>query len=956
MNEETLFEEVLSRPPEDRAAVLEQACAGRPELLAAVKALLVAHEKPGSVLDRPAIDPDSTLDSGPGPAGDDATLDHAPEPGDAPLATAAPAEYRPTSAAGLVIAGRYTLQEKIGEGGMGEVWVAYQTEPIRRRVALKLIKPGMDSRAVLQRFEQERQALALMDHPNIARVLDGGLTPAGQPFFVMELVDGRPLTRFCDEAKLTPKERLELFVPICQAVQHAHQKGIVHRDLKPANILVTIVDGRPVPRVIDFGVAKATGEKLTDASLATQFGSIVGTLEYMSPEQAGFSGEDIDTRADIYSLGVILYELLTGLRPIDARRLKQAALTEMIRAIREEEPSRPSTRLSTDEALPSLAALRRTEPRRLTALLKGDLDWVVMKCLEKARDRRYETANALARDIQRYLADEAVDARPPSASYRLSKFLRRNKGPVVAAGLVLLALLAGIAGTMIGLFRAEAQREIAEGARKAEAEQRAQAVVERDKAIASEAKSRTINEFLTQDLLTQAEPANNAAEDHVTLLEVLDRAAERVGKRFADQPELESALRDTIFRTYHGLASWEKAENQVRAMLEAARRRDPSSAEVYYVQSELAHILRHRRGADAEVLKLAETAAEGLKRTRGPEHDDTLAALAILAQTYKDAGKLPEATALFERVRDALIARYGPDHPDTLTTINNLATAYSSAGKHLEAIALHERVRDAQIAHLGPEHPDTLLTINNLASGYWRTKQLDRSVPLFEDLLKRKEARFGRQHLETQVTVANLGINYKDSGRLNEAIPLLEEAYRASDRFLDLRWVGGPLLDAYAKAGRSAEVAKLAPEYVAAVRKTAPKDSPQLEVALTWCGSALLQVKAYAAAEPFLRERLAIREKTQPDSWITAAARSMLGGALLDQKKYAEAEPLLLQGYEGMKRREATIPPLGSDRLTEALDRLIQLYQATNKPDEAARRRAELVARKAAGQSPQKQP
>ena len=344
---------------------------------------------------------------------------------------------------------------------MGEVWVAKQTEPVKRKVALKLIKTGMDSRAVLARFEQERQALAMMDHPNIARVLDGGLTPSGQPFFVMELVNGLPLTKFCDEAKLTPKERLELFVPICQAVQHAHQKGIVHRDLKPANILVTLIDGKPVPKVIDFGVAKATGGKLTDESMSTQFGAVVGTLEYMSPEQAAFSGVDIDTRADIYSLGVILYELLTGLRPIDAKRLKQAALAEMIRIIQEEQPSKPSTRLSTDESLPSLAAMRHTEPKRLIALLRGELDWVVMKCLEKSRERRYETVNGLARDIQRYLADEPVEARPPSTGYRLSKFLQRNKGPVLAASLVLLG--AG-GGSRSGLVRIRA-RQIREGYR-----------------------------------------------------------------------------------------------------------------------------------------------------------------------------------------------------------------------------------------------------------------------------------------------------------------------------------------------------------------------------------------------------------------------------------------------------------------------------------------------------------
>jgi eukaryotic-like serine/threonine-protein kinase len=395
MNEETLFAEALARPPEERAGFLDQACAGRPELRAAVEALVAAHDKTGNILDRP---PDQTVDSGPAHARPDTGLETTSGPDLAPPPQATKtADYRPMSQPGIVIAGHYTLQEKIGEGGMGEVWVAKQTEPVKRRVALKLIKTGMDSKAVVQRFEQERQALALMEHPHIAKVLDGGLTPTGQPFFVMELVNGLPLTKFCDEARLTTRERLELFVPICQAVQHAHQKGIVHRDLKPANILVTMIDGKPVPKVIDFGVAKATAGKLTDESMSTQFGAVVGTLEYMSPEQAGFSGVDIDTRADIYSLGVILYELLTGLRPIDAKRLKAAALTEMIRIIREEEPLKPSTRLSTDESLASMAALRQIDPRRLMSLLRGELDWIVMKCLEKQRDRRYETANGLAR-------------------------------------------------------------------------------------------------------------------------------------------------------------------------------------------------------------------------------------------------------------------------------------------------------------------------------------------------------------------------------------------------------------------------------------------------------------------------------------------------------------------------------------------------------------------------------
>lgn len=449
---ETVFLSALEKAtPQERAVFLDEACKGDAELRGRVERLLAAHPKAGDFLEKPAAAPVATGEFTP-----------RPEAGHSEDGAAAPAkttEFYPNVKPGVVIAGRYTLIEKIGEGGMGEVWVAKQTEPVKRRVALKLIKAGMDSKAVLQRFDQERQALAMMDHPHISKVLDGGLTDDRHPYFIMELVNGLPLTKFCDEAKLPPRQRLELFVPICQAIQHAHQKGIVHRDLKPANILVTMIDGRPVPKVIDFGVAKATGGRLTDESMSTQFGAVVGTLEYMSPEQAGFSGVDVDTRSDIYSLGVILYELLTGLKPHDGQRLRKAALTEMIRIIQEEEPSKPSTRLSTDAALPSLAAARQTEPKKLMAMLRGELDWVVMKCLEKQRDRRYETANGLARDIQRYLADEVVEARPPSAGYRLKKLVRRHKGQVLAASLVLLALLGGMAGTTWGLIEARSQKE-----------------------------------------------------------------------------------------------------------------------------------------------------------------------------------------------------------------------------------------------------------------------------------------------------------------------------------------------------------------------------------------------------------------------------------------------------------------------------------------------------------------
>ena len=386
----------------------------------------------------------------------------------------------------VAIIGPYKLLQKIGEGGMGTVYMAQQAEPIRRLVAVKIIKPGLDSAEVLARFEAERQALALVEHPNVAKILDAGTTASGLPYFVMELIHGIPITDYCNQCRLSVRKRLELLIPVCQAVEFAHQKGIIHRDLKPSNVMIALYDGRPVPKVIDFGVAKAIDQKLTERTLVTNFGALVGTLEYMSPEQAEQNQLDIDTRSDIYSLGVLLYELLTGKTPLDRRRLQEAGLLEMLRLVREEEPPMPSDCLRSSAELPVLSEQRSMEPAGLARLVRGELDWIVMKTLEKDRNRRYATAAGLADDIQCYLRDEPVKAGPPRAGYRLRKFLKRNRGPLLAAAAVLVALVAGAVGTTLGLAHARQARYDAEKARE-DAEKLAQAQ-DRTKADADKAR------------------------------------------------------------------------------------------------------------------------------------------------------------------------------------------------------------------------------------------------------------------------------------------------------------------------------------------------------------------------------------------------------------------------------------------------------------------------------------
>ena len=546
--------------------------------------------------------------------------------------------------------GRYKLLEQIGEGGMGAIWLAEQREPVRRRVALKIIKLGMDTKEVMARFEAERQALALMDHPHIAKVFDAGATEAGRPYFVMEYIKGVPILAHCDAVRLDTRERLRLFMSVCHAIQHAHQKGIIHRDIKPSNVLVTTLDGAPIPKVIDFGIAKAIHGELTTRTLFTAHDQAIGTPAYMSPEQAGMSGLDIDTRSDIYSLGILLYELLTGSTPFDMTRLAEKGFAEILRTIREEEPKKPSTRISTmGDQSTQTAAQRRADPKTLRSLLRGDIDWIVMKCLEKDRTRRYETANGLAADILRHLNDEPVTAGAPSPAYRFKKFVRRNRGRVVAALVILFALVLGAVGATSGLLRAigakdRADREaqnatlaaasetVAKRVAEVNARKALDAAADAQSAANLEMKARsraeTINDFVTTALNSSDANTIGGSRD-TTILAAMEAAIREIdGGRFKDEPETEAELKTTIGRILWNNGRLSNAEPLfVQALAIERRLASGDSQNVATSLAELARLLNDQgRATEAEPLLV-----EALAIYRRLYQDDDVKVLAVKA-------------------------------------------------------------------------------------------------------------------------------------------------------------------------------------------------------------------------------------------------------------------------------------------------------------------------------------
>jgi len=708
--------------------------------------------------------------------------------------------------------GPYAIRQKLGEGGMGEVWLAEQTEPIRRTVALKVIKQGMDTKQVVLRFEAERQALALMNHPAIARVFDAGATERGRPYFVMEYVKGVPITEYCDAHQLSTRERLELFIRACEGVQHAHQKAVIHRDLKPSNILVTDVDGRPQPKVIDFGVAKATASRLTERTMFTELGQLIGTPEYMSPEQADLTAEDVDTRTDVYAMGVILYELLVGALPFDPRELRKAGFDGIRRLIREVDPPTPSTRLtSLHERVERIASNRRSRPEQLRRVLQGDLDWIVMKSLEKDRNRRYETANGLAADIRRHLADEPVVARPPGAVYRTRKLIRRNKAAFGALAMVFVTLVVAVTATSWGMFRAvRAERRAAQEA----------------------AIAREVNDFLNDDLLAVVAPsAEKGRGKDVRMREVLDVAAQRIEEdaatreRFAAMPAVEAAIRTTLGRTYQRLGEYDAAEPHLRRALEirtehpgeerlalaasladlgelaeaqgryessegywqqalkirAASWAAKDSTDIYWMTNLARVIGKQGRSAEAEPLLVR---ALELERTRlGEAHYQTLGTMGTLANLYQELGRNEEAEALQVEALEIRKRHYGEEDVSTMQSMNNLANVYASQGRLDEAMPLYERALELKRKVLGAEHPSTLNTLNNLAEVQEVRGNYAEAETAHRAVIEARTRALGPEHPATLRSKTRLAHVLTKLGRLDEAEPLarqVTETYRST--------------------------------------------------------------------------------------------------------------------------------------------------------------------------------
>ncbi|MCA9288361.1 MAG: serine/threonine protein kinase [Phycisphaerales bacterium] len=886
-----VFEAVLGLAGRDRTEAIERLCAGDATLCAEVEALLdaLASADEGGLLGRaetPAAMA-ATADSG---AGRTPRLERA----GADPAAPGPDED-PSSLVGRSI-GRYRILGVLGEGGFGAVYRAEQHEPVRREVALKIIKRGMDSRAVLARFEAERQALAMMDHPCVAKVFDGGTADDGRPYFVMELVRGEPVTTYCNTHRLPMDARVRLMARVCDAVQHAHGKGVIHRDLKPSNILVDTIEGQPAPKVIDFGIAKALDRTAAGMSLETQQGQLIGTPDYMSPEQAAGEVDRVDTRTDVYALGVVLYELLTGARPFD---LTKAALFEMQRVICEQDPPRPSTRfgqVSGQAGEAATAARFGASPRSLGNALRRDLDWVVLRCLEKQADRRYPAASDLASDLRRYLSGQPVEAGPPSATYRLGKFVRRNRGGVAAGVAILVLLVAGAVGTSIGMVRAIDAREAEASARKdAEANERL-AVAAADRAERAELDARERADDLEQVAAFQEAQLAGLDPQQVGdgIRERLDDAVRALGAD-PEQPDAMEPARRALERVnFTDIASQTLEQDLFDPSIRAVR-------EQFADQPEIRGRLLHTLGTTIREVGLLDRAIEVLQEavrvrseTLGPDDPDTLVSQASLGRTLQYAGRPREAEALFNSVLEARLRVFGDHDPATLDAMDRVADIAFTLGRQQDAERLYRQVLDARIALLGPDHLDTINSHESLA-------RICRALRLNEEAERHHriaaegfERIYGFEHEGTQQSLSGLAGALTDQGRAAEA----EAIYRRVVAFLEQRLGRShpntlvttlSLVDCLQKQDRHADAADLAASILERAREQLPPDHWYLG-SFEWVYSiSLVALGRFAEAEALMLHAYQLFEQNLGPQHVRAIATAR--GLTNLYEKWDAAEP-----------------------------------------------------------------
>jgi eukaryotic-like serine/threonine-protein kinase len=844
-----ILHDAMQLAPEQRGEFLEEACASDAALRAEVESLLVAGEDVRS----------SFLDS-------------------SPLADLQAADTSRICALepGQIFAQNFELVRKLGEGGMGQVWQAEQIFPVRRQVALKLIKAGMYDEAVMQRFQSERQSLAIMDHPAIAKVFDAGATPQGQPYFVMEYVPGLPVTEYSDQKRLKIQERLELFIQVCDGVQHAHQKAIIHRDLKPANILVVEVDGRPTARIIDFGLAKATEPSIAGEDAFTQLGHFVGTPGYMSPEQADSSMQDIDTRTDVYSLGVVLYVLLAGLQPFETKHRQKQPLDELLRKLREEEPLRPSSKVSMGrDSSAATAEARGTQLKQLVSQLRGDLDWITMKALEKDRERRYGSPSELAADIRRYLNHEPVAARPASAGYQLRKYVRRHRAAVgVAAGLVL--LLAAFSVLQAVQLRRTTQ--------------------ERDRANRERDRATRITDFMT-GMFKVSDPGE-ARGNSVTAREVLDKASSDMGAGLAKDPEVQAQMMQVMAETYRNLGLYPRAhELAKRALYARTGLLGPDDPKTLASLAQLGSILeREGHAADAEKLEREALASE--RRVLGPEDPLALETMDNLAVLLEDQGHFSEAENLEREVIAVASRRQGPESYQVLASMGQLGSSLWFQARYAEAEQEYRQLLDIDRRVWGADHPQTLAVTLILARAIDSQGRSAEAEHLYREYLAASQHTLGPEHRNVAIVMQDLATLLIQEGRLSEGEKLSRQTLAIRTRMLgsehpETLLAQVNLVDLLVKEGRYHEAEKLQRETLATqIRILGPEDPNTLGSQSNLAGI-LIPEGRYAEAEKIARETLEVEtRKLGPLHPDTLATLQDLATALADTHRYAEASQM----------------------------------------------------------------